>query len=210
MQRLAILTIFTVAAAVWGAQQQSRLAAYQTEPQSQKPVASDTPQSPPGDAAVSGSEAQAAPATQPPASAPAAPVADPEIVAKAEQLLRDARTRLYDSKSVRATFTERANFGPRRLTAKGSYLSGVFPALRLEYRVQVGSSEGVLIEVCDGTLLRTSKEIRPIDPKSTGRRRSHNGLAKMSGRSCRRRNPPTRRTAPSSRPNSAWAESRHC
>lgn len=163
MQRLAILTIFTLTAAVWGAQQQSRVAAFQTEPQSQQPVTPENTQAPGADA-TSSDEANASRASQP---APAEPVADPAIVAKAEQLLREARDRLYDSKSVRATFTERANFGTRRFAAKGSYLSGPFPALRLEYRVQIGGSEGVLIEVCDGTLLRTSKEIRPIDAKST-------------------------------------------
>jgi hypothetical protein len=166
MQRLAILTAFTFAAATWLVMHQPRLVAFQTEPQSPpqveagEPAAADatapTPESgttPPG-----GAEATPAAAAEPPP--------DPAVVAAAEKVLRDARDRLYAYPGVRAKFTEQASIGNRRFAASGSYLSGVFPQLKLEYRVQIGGSEGVLIEACDGNVLRTSKEVRTIGSKT--------------------------------------------
>jgi len=99
--------------------------------------------------------APAAADTPQPAEAP-----DPEVAAAAAKLLRDARDRLYAHESVQAHLVERSALGNRRFSAEGRYVSGRFPRLRLEYRVVVGDCEGVLIEVCDGQVLRTSKEIR--------------------------------------------------
>jgi hypothetical protein len=166
MQRLAILTILTLATAAGLLLQQSRLAAFQAEPQSQQQVESAEP--PAADAIAPTTQDDAsAPAESEPAPAVAAePPPDPAVVAAAETLLRDAPDRLYAYRSVRAKFSEKATIGARRFTASGSYLSGAFPALKLEYRVQIGGSEGVLIEVCDGNVLRTSTEVRPIGGKN--------------------------------------------
>lgn len=98
--------------------------------------------------------------TPPESSKPQEPAPDPEIAAAAAKLLRDARDRLYARESVKANLVERSTLGNRRFSAEGRYVSGQFPRLRLEYRVQVGDSEGILIEVCDGQVVRTSKEIR--------------------------------------------------
>lgn len=165
MQRLAILTFLTLSAAGWMALQQQRLAAFQTEPAAQQPVATDSTAPPAGQPAADPNAPDNPQASPTP---PVEPPPDPAIVAKAEQLLREARDRLYACKSVRANFTEHASIGGRKFTAKGTYLAGLPfpPALRLEYRIRVGDSEGVLIEVSDGNVLRTSKEIRPVDPNS--------------------------------------------
>jgi hypothetical protein len=88
------------------------------------------------------------------------PPIDPEVAAAAIKLLRDARDRLYNYESVRANVAERSTLGNRRFSAEGTYLTGKFPRLRLEFRVRVGDSEGTLIEVCDGQVLRTAKEVR--------------------------------------------------
>ncbi|MBL8850706.1 MAG: hypothetical protein JNG89_13585, partial [Planctomycetaceae bacterium] len=162
MQRLAILTAFATAAAVWMATQQRPLVAFQSEPESQQPVPADDSAAPAGDSPGTVNDPAGTPGAEQPAAVPASPPPDPAIVAAAEQLLRDARDRLYAYPAVRATFVERATIGNRRFSASGSYLSGKYPALKLEYRVQVGGSEGILKEVCDGNVLRTSKEIRPV------------------------------------------------
>ena len=50
--------------------------------------------------------------------------------------------------------------GERKLTAEGKYISGTpYPKLRLEYRIRVGTMQGSLVEVCDGTILHTEKTI---------------------------------------------------
>lgn len=166
MQRLAILTAFSFAAVGWMIAGQPALVAFQAEPQ--------TPQQVESPAAASASPAAGSQADESEtAGAAAAPPLDPAVVAAAEKLLRDARDRLYASPAVRAKFTERATIGARRFTASGSYVSGVFPALKLEYRVQIGGSEGVLVEACDGSVLRTSKEVRPIGSNNAKPTLSH-------------------------------------
>jgi hypothetical protein len=121
----------------------------------------DKPQSVPAD----GAPAADAPAETP---KPQEPPPDPEVAAAAARLLRDARDRLYAHESVKANLVERSTLGNRRFSAEGRYVSGRFPRLRLEYKVQVGDSEGILIEVCDGQVVRTSKEIRRArEPGST-------------------------------------------
>jgi len=169
MKRLAILSAFATVAALWLANNQQRLIAFQAEPQSQQQVEADSPAA--GDPAAAGAETPAAPTGEAEASAAAAaePAPDPSVVAEAERLLRDARDRLYSTKpntGIRAKFVEQANIGNRQFVAEGTYLQGPFPSLRMEYRVQIGGSEGVLVEVCDGNVLRTSKEVRPIGSKN--------------------------------------------
>ena len=91
------------------------------------------------------------------------PPIDPEVAAEATSLLEQARDRLYAHESVEAVMVERAAFGSRRFRAEGTYQAGIFPQLRLEYRIRVGESEGVVREVCDGFILRTTKYIRAVD-----------------------------------------------
>jgi hypothetical protein len=69
---------------------------------------------------------------------------------------------LYAWSSVEATLVQRASFGRRRFRAEGTYQTGTFPQLRLEYRIRVGESEGVVLEVCDGQILLTHKYIQPV------------------------------------------------
>jgi hypothetical protein len=162
MQRLAILSALAIASMGWLMLQQRPLVAFQAEPEADQQV----PASNAAEPAAPGEEPVAEPpspsGTTPPPAAPPKPPADPAIVAAAEQLLRDARDRLYAYPAVRAKFIERATIGNRRFSASGSYLSGKYPSLKLEYRVQIGGSEGVLKEVCDGNVLRTSKEIHAV------------------------------------------------
>lgn len=67
--------------------------------------------------------------------------------------LEQAREKLISYQSVKAKIVETVNIGERRFTMQGSYLQGDGLKLRLDYEVQVGSTTGKLIEVCDGQLL---------------------------------------------------------
>ena len=98
--------------------------------------------------------------SEPPANA--LPEIDPKVAAEAASLLQQARDRLYSYRTVDATLVERAAFGNRRMKAEGRYQAGAFPYLRVEYTFRVGESEGVLQEVCDGQILRTSRHIQPV------------------------------------------------
>lgn len=162
MQRLAILSTLAIASTGWLMLQQRPLVAFQAEPEAEKQVTASGTAEPAAPREEPAAEPAAPSGTTQPPAAPPRPPADPAIVAAAEQLLRDARDRLYAYPAVRATFIERATIGNRRFSASGSYLSGKYPSLKLEYRVQIGGSEGVLKEVCDGNVLRTSKEIHAV------------------------------------------------
>jgi hypothetical protein len=88
-----------------------------------------------------------------------APVASPE----ATQLLTNARDRLSQHRSVQAEMIERAEFGDRRLIAHGKFFAGEFPRTRLEYEVQIGDTQGSLLEICDGQILHIQRTIGPIE-----------------------------------------------
>jgi hypothetical protein len=148
MQRLIILPILAIAAAAGGVLVARHVVAWQAEAAAPQEDAT-------GDDAAGTAETDAE-ATEPAVE----PEPDPEVVAAANKLLETARDKLYDYRSVRAKMTEKASFGTRRFTAEGEYISGLFPQMWLEYRVEVGGSEGRLLEVCDGQILFTEKEIR--------------------------------------------------
>lgn len=85
--------------------------------------------------------------------------------AGADQLLLEARSRLLDRQSLQADMQQQIILGDRRLEAAGTYLSGPFPKLRLEYKIRVGSMQGALTEICDGTILHTEKAIGKVGAK---------------------------------------------
>ena len=160
MKKLPILCILAIVTWSGLTIQQRRARALQSEPASE--TRDTTDEANPGAAAEDDS------ATDDVASDAAGEAAsdyepDPETVAACINLLQQARDRLYAYKSVQARIVERATFGTRSFTAEGFYITGKFPQMRLEYTLQVGGSEGKLIEVCDGQILRSSKEIRTIN-----------------------------------------------
>jgi hypothetical protein len=74
--------------------------------------------------------------------------------------LQDARYRLvYERRSVRATLRETVSMGPRKFRGQGTYVAGPYPKLRLELSLDVGGTQGTLLEVCDGTILWTVQQI---------------------------------------------------
>lgn len=102
------------------------------------------------------------------------PAANPEDAAMADMLLQEARTSLLNRQSLQADMRQQIHVGERQLKAEGTYLSGAFPKLRLEYKIRVGSMQGSLTEICDGTILHTQKAIGKVgakDPELTFTRR---------------------------------------
>ncbi len=89
----------------------------------------------------------------------------PEDKAEADQLLLEARSQLLNRQSLQADMQQQIILGERRLEAAGTYLSGSFPKLRLEYKIRVGSMQGSLREICDGTILHTEKAIGKFGAK---------------------------------------------
>lgn len=79
--------------------------------------------------------------------------------ASAQVTLESARDRLISYRSVQAEMIETVDLGVRRFRMKGSYLQGTDLKLRLEYELQVGSTEARLVEVCDGQILWTHQTI---------------------------------------------------
>ena len=113
-----------------------------------------------GPALLHGDDATPATAVTPPAET-AGPGASNQ---QALDLIHDATNRLFGYSSLQATVHELITIGPRTLEAKGSYVAGEFPRLRLEYQITVGNTQGTLIEVCDSQVLRTLREIRRTAP----------------------------------------------
>lgn len=96
------------------------------------------------------------------ADGPAAPAAAPAAEERAIQLIEEARRRLlYDRTSVQAKLRETVSIGPRKFRGEGTYVAGEFPRLRLELAIDVGGTQGDLLEICDGTILWTVQEIAP-------------------------------------------------
>ena len=73
--------------------------------------------------------------------------------------LQDARAKLLTYRTVRAKVTEVVSLGDRQFRMEGSYLQGTDLKVRVEYKVQVGGTEGRLLEVCDGRLLWTHQQV---------------------------------------------------
>ena len=79
---------------------------------------------------------------------------------KAIALIEESRHQLLDGwGSVQAKLRETVSMGPRRFRGEGTYIAGRFPKLRLSMGMEVGDTQGQLLEVCDGTILWTVQEI---------------------------------------------------
>lgn len=92
--------------------------------------------------------------------------ADPEMAARATATLKSAREKLIDHKSVRAQIVETLTIDNRRFRATGNYLQGTDLRLRLDYKIKVGSTEGSLLQVCDGEILWTRQKVGKLSAVS--------------------------------------------
>lgn len=75
------------------------------------------------------------------------------------KILQTAREKLIGYRSVKATLIESVSIQDRKFKMTGSYLQGTDLRLRLEFQVQVGKTEGSMLEVCNGQVLWTSHNI---------------------------------------------------
>ncbi len=79
---------------------------------------------------------------------------------EALQVVRDSRTRLFDFQSVQADMTQRVALGDFHFQASGKYFAVEGFKSRIEYSVKLGEMEGDFLEVCDGQILHTRRQIR--------------------------------------------------
>lgn len=78
---------------------------------------------------------------------------------EAVELVRQARNRLFERQSVQAEMVERVTFGNYAFQSGGTYASAPGFRYRLEYQVEIGDLRGTFLEVCDGQVLHTRREI---------------------------------------------------
>lgn len=85
------------------------------------------------------------------------------------QLLRQSRDALVRHQPFRANVVETVALGARKFRMSGTYLQGTDLKLRLEFKVDVGSLTGTLLEVCNGQVLWTRQQVTESDPDSESR-----------------------------------------
>lgn len=94
-----------------------------------------------------------------------------EVVSQDEDALRvvrEARSRLFQHKSVQADITQLVSLGDYRFRSSGKYLAGEEFKSRIEYAVKLGNLEGTFLEVCDGQILHSRRQISEVNKKSAG------------------------------------------
>jgi len=86
---------------------------------------------------------------------------------EAVELIRQARNQLFEKQSVQAGISEVVTLGDYKLKMSGSYLSAAGFRYRLEYQVELGDLQGNFLEVCDGQVLHTRRQIGEARPSPT-------------------------------------------
>ena len=82
----------------------------------------------------------------------------------AEAILDRSRLTLVRTSSLQARIVERVDFGGRRYEAAGDYVAGAYPQLRLRLEIPAGDLRARLLEICDGEVLWTIREIAATQP----------------------------------------------
>lgn len=109
-------------------------------------------------------DTQAKTEAESPASDAESAVSDPEAV----ELLRQARNRLFERRSIQAQMSQVISIGPQRVKSSGSYLAAAGFRYRFQYQIALGDLQGEFLEVCDGQLLHTRRQIAPANEKVAG------------------------------------------
>lgn len=87
---------------------------------------------------------------------------------EALNVVREARSRLFQHKSVQADITQLVSMGDYRFRSSGKYLAGEDFKTRIEYAVKLGNLEGTFLEVCDGQILHSRRQITEVGNKPAG------------------------------------------
>lgn len=106
---------------------------------------------------AAGATEGAAETAEPEAELPASPPDDEALA-----IFQDAQRRLFQHESIKARYREIVSFPNRSFVAGGTYLAGGQFKMRLEYQVELGDMRGTLLQVCDGQVSWTRREIIPI------------------------------------------------
>ena len=83
---------------------------------------------------------------------------DPEAV----KTIRLARDRLFHHQSVSADMEQLVSLGAYKFRSEGKYFSGAGFKSRLEYEVKLAKMQGKFLEVCDGQILHTRRQIGKV------------------------------------------------
>ncbi|HWL11200.1 MAG TPA: hypothetical protein VNQ76_22520 [Planctomicrobium sp.] len=86
---------------------------------------------------------------------------DPNAV----DLLDQAKTRLFERRSVQADVVQTVSLGEYRVRSSGKYVSATGFRHRLQYQLSLGDLTGEFLEVCDGQILHTRRQITPVNNK---------------------------------------------
>lgn len=86
---------------------------------------------------------------------------------EALELIQQARNRLFERQSVQAEMSEVMTLGNYTFRSTGSYTAASGFRYRLEYQVELGDLQGSFLEVCDGQVLHTRRQISEARPALT-------------------------------------------
>lgn len=88
---------------------------------------------------------------------------------QAADLVRQARDRLFNHQTVSADMEQLVSLGAYKFASSGKYFSGSGFKSRLEYEVKLAQMQGRFLEVCDGQILHTRRQIGKVsnNPLST-------------------------------------------
>lgn len=95
------------------------------------------------------------------------PVESEEVTQQNEEalsLVREARSRLFQHQTVQADLSQLVSLGTYRFQSSGKYMAGDGFRTRIEYSVKLGNLAGEFLEVCDGQILHTRRQISNLQP----------------------------------------------
>lgn len=78
---------------------------------------------------------------------------------RAAELFQQARERLFEHASVQANMSQLVSLGTYKFRSSGAYMAGEDFRYRLEYQVELADLQGSFLEVCDGQILHTRRQI---------------------------------------------------
>jgi outer membrane lipoprotein-sorting protein len=85
---------------------------------------------------------------------------------RAEEVFQQARERLFEHESVQAKMSQLVSLGEYKFRSSGAYLAGEGFKYRLEYQVELADLQGSFLEVSDGQILHTRKQITQAEGTS--------------------------------------------
>ena len=101
----------------------------------------------------------AAAGTKPADSAAATPSDVVKESPEAAEIMKQVRQRLFERPSVQARLNQTVYIGDQTMHNKGTYIAGAYPKMKIEYEIRIGEMRGRLLEMCDGQVMHTRRQI---------------------------------------------------